>query len=106
MASTVLDQLAERVYAATKAAFSELIRGKQRERFYAFALFTDDSLQFLHAVANSEEGLTATVKRYREKVDPKYGRTSTRNGMRWSYGDWRYFPEVGARLFKAINEAL
>jgi hypothetical protein len=106
MTSTVLDHLAGHVHAALKAAFSELIRADPDQRFYAFAVFTDDSLQLLHAVANTEEALTATVKRYRAKVDPKYGRTSTRANMRWSYGDWGFFPEVGAEHFAEINEAL
>ncbi|TDU81583.1 uncharacterized protein DUF4303 [Prosthecobacter fusiformis] len=96
----------DQVYAALKAAFSELLQANPDQSFYAFALFTDDSLQFLHAVANSEEGLTSTVKHYRKTVDPKYGTTSTRSGMRWSYGDWSFFPEVGAAHFGEINEAL
>ena len=98
------DQVAEQVYMAAKAAFSELIRANPQQSFYAFALFTDDSLQFLHAVANTEEALTSTVERYRKTVDPKYGCTSTRAGMRWSYGDWEFFPEVGAEHFEAINK--
>ena len=100
------DSIADQVYAASKAAFSELIRANANQCFYAFALFTDDSLQFLHAVANTEEALTSTVKRYRETVDPKYGCTSTRAGMRWSYGDWGFFPQVGAVHFEEINEVL
>lgn len=106
MASNVLDHLADHVYAASKAAFSEVIRAKPDQQFYAFALFTDDSLQFLHAAANTEEALTATVERYRKKVDPKYGSTSTRAGMRWSYGDWGFFANVGNKYFETINKAL
>lgn len=100
------NRVADQVYTASKAAFSDLIRANANQRFYAFALFTDDSLQFLHAVANTEEALTATVKRYRKTVDPKYGTTSTRAGMRWSYGDWGFFPEVGAEHFKEINDVV
>ena len=69
-------------------------------------MFTDDSLQFLHPAANTEEALTATVQRYRETVDPKYGCTSTRTGMRWSYGDWGFFANFGEEHFAEINEAL
>jgi hypothetical protein len=39
-------------------------------------------------------------------VDPKYGCTSTRAGMRWSYGDWGFFPDVGRDSFNENNEAL
>lgn len=105
MSSNALDQLADLVYVASKAAFSELISENPPQHFYAFALFSDDSLQFLHAAANTEEALTATVKRYRETVDPKYGCTSTRAGMRWCYGDWGFFV-VGDEHFAEINKAL
>jgi hypothetical protein len=106
MASNVLDHLAEHVHAALKAAFSELTRAKPGQSFYAFAVFTDDSLQFIHPAANTEEALTATVRRYREKVDPKHGTTSTRTGMRWSYGDWGFFANFGLEHFEKINAAL
>lgn len=106
MALTVLDQLADHVHAALKAAFSELIRANPGQHFYAFAVFTDDSLQFIHPAANTEEALTATVQHYRETVDPKYGSTSTRAGMRWSYGDWGHFANFGEEHFTEINEAL
>ena len=85
-------QFATCVYEASKAAFSALIAENSDQTFYAFGLFTDDSLQFMHPAANTEEALTATVRSYRETVDPKYGTTSTRTGMRWSYGDWGFFP--------------
>lgn len=106
MPSIEPEQVADQVYVASKAAFSDLISAHPNQNFYAFGLWTDDSLQFLHAVANTEEALTSTVKRYRETVDPKYGCTSTRAGMRWSYGDWGFFPEVGAEHFEEINEVV
>ncbi len=106
MVSNVLDHLTDHVHAALKAAFSDLIRANPNQTFYTFALFTDDSLQFMHPAANSEQALTATVQRYRKKVDPKYGTTSTRTGMRWSYGDWGFFANFGEKHFKMINKAL
>lgn len=106
MASNVLDNLADHVHAALKAAFSELIRTNPGQHFYAFAVFTDDSLQFIHPAANTEEGLTATVQSYKETVDSKYGTISTRAGMRWSYGDWGHFANFGEKHFAEINEAL
>lgn len=97
--------LEEQVYAAAKAAFSEVLAAHPEETFYTFGLFTDGSLQFLRPVANTEEALTATVKRYKETVDPKYGCTSTRNGMRWSYGDWGFFT-IDGNHFDEINRTL
>jgi hypothetical protein len=106
MASNVLDHLADHVHAALKAAFSGVVRANPHQTFYTFALFTDDSLQFMHPAANTEEALTATVQRYRKEVDPKYGTTSTRTGMRWSHGDWGFFANFGEEHFEEINEAL
>lgn len=95
--------LTEKVYLALKAAFSELLAKNPDQSFYTFALFTDDSLQFLHPAANSEEALTATVERYNLTVDPKYGSTSTRDGMRWAYGDWDFFANFGDDHFDEVN---
>jgi hypothetical protein len=107
MATIEPGRIADQLYTASKATFSELIRANASQSFYAFGLWTDDSLQFLNPAANTEEALTATVKRYRETVDPKYGCTSTRAGMRWSYGDWGFFPaEVAVDYFEDINEVL
>ncbi|RBP42482.1 uncharacterized protein DUF4303 [Roseimicrobium gellanilyticum] len=96
--------LEERVYAASKAAFSAVIKAHPDQNFYAFGLFTDDSLQFLHAVANTEEALTETVRRYKKEVDPQFGCTSTHAGMRWAYGDWGFFPEIADEHFIEIND--
>src|ERR1043166_4000649 len=106
MASNLLDHLADHVHAALKAAFSEVIRANPHQTFYTFALWTDDSLQFLHPAANTEEALTATVRRYREEVDPKYGCTSTRAGMRWSYGDWGFFGYQDGGHFNEVSQVL
>jgi hypothetical protein len=94
------------VYEACKAEFSALISAHPDQSFYAFALWTDDSLQFLRPAANTEEALTATVRRYRETVDPRYGCTSTRAGMRWSYGDWGFFGYQDGGHFGEINRDL
>src|SRR6476659_5521965 len=98
-------QFADLVYEASKAAFSALLAENTGQTFYAFGLFTDDSLQFMHPAANTEEALTATVRRYRETVDAKYGTTSTRFGMQWSYGDWGFFPYDGDQ-FAEVNRLL
>jgi hypothetical protein len=100
------EQFAERVYEASKAAFSALLADNTGQTFYTFGLFTDDSLQFMHPAANTEEALTATVRRYRETVDPSYGTTSTRTGMRWSYGDWAFFPYEDGDYFGEVNRLL
>lgn len=88
-------QFADRVYEASNAAFSTLLADSTGQTFYAIALLTDDSLQFMHPAANTEEALTATVRRDRETVDPKFGTTSTRTEMRWSHGSRRFWVGAG-----------
>jgi len=92
MTSTDYSNLSSTVRDALRVTFSDLLSANPNRSFYAFAIWTDDSLQFFNAAANTEEGLVATVDHYRNEVDPKYGNTSTRNSMRWSYGDWEFFP--------------
>ncbi len=99
-------QLSTKVRDALRASFTEVIAAHPDRSFYAFAIWTDDSLQFAHAAANTEEGLAATVHRYNREVDPEYGTTSTRNGMRWSYGDWEFFPIEGESHFAEVNDIL
>ncbi|WP_395748312.1 DUF4303 domain-containing protein [Prosthecobacter sp.] len=100
------DQFEELIYQSLRKAFATLLSASQGQTLYAFALFTDDSLQFLNPVANSEEALTAAVTRYQTKVDPKYGGTTTRSSLRWSYGDWGFFPNVDEGAFQEANELL
>jgi hypothetical protein len=100
------EEFENQVYDALKAAFRHVTEANADQHFYTFGLFTDDSLQFLHPVANTEEALSKTVERYRKEVDPKYDCVSTRAGMRWSYGDWGFFPDVGGGSFDEINQAL
>lgn len=76
------ESISNLVYTAVKTSFSELLKASEGESIYVYALFTDDSLQFLQAVANSDEGLSSTVEEYRRDVDPEYGTTTTANGMK------------------------
>lgn len=74
--------LSNMVRDALRASFSDLLASNPDRTFYSFAVFTDDSLQFAHPVANTEEGLAATVRRYNQEVDPKLGITSTCHSQR------------------------
>ena len=101
--SEINEELASKVHVALKVSFTELLDENPDHTFYAFGIFTDDSLQFAHPVANSEEALAATVDRYQKEVDPKYGCHSTLHTMRWAYGDWGFFPDVGGEHFEEVN---
>ena len=85
----------------------QLLEANPDRTFYTFAIWTDDSLQFAHAAANTEEGLVATVAHYKKEVDPKYDTTSTCNSMRWAYGDWEFFPvDDGEAHLPDVNAVL
>ena len=99
-------QLAGKVYVAAKAAFSALMREHPWETFYVFGLWTDDSLQFLQPMANTEESLTDTVQRYRTEVDPEHGTVSSHDNLRWSYGDWGFIACDEGAHFDDINALL
>lgn len=92
MTSIDYAEFSKKTCEAFREAFTDLIAANADQTFYTFAIWTDDSLQFLDAAANTEEGLVATVQNYNAEVDPKYDTTSTRNSMRWAYGDWKFFP--------------
>lgn len=105
MASIDFADFPSKVRDALRAAITDVIKANPDRSFYTFAIFTDDSLQFAFAAANTEEGLAATVKRYNVEVDPKHDTTSTLNRMRWAHGDWECFPIDGAH-FSEINGVL
>ena len=100
-------KVSSRVSEALRTTFGDLLKSNPDRSFYAFAIWTDDSLQFASLAANTEEGLVATVERYKREVDPEYGTTSTQNGMRWSYGDWEFFPvDEGEAHLTDVNAVL
>jgi len=107
MASIDYAELSMKVRDGLRATFTDLLAANPNRSFYAFAIWTDDSLQFASAAANTEEGLVATVQHYKEEVDPKYDTTSTRNSMRWAYGDWEFFPvDDGEEHLSDVNAVL
>lgn len=107
MTSIDYSKLSTTVRDALRATFTDLLAANPDRSFYTFAIWTDDSLQFLNAAANTEEGLVATVQRYNKEVDPEYGSTSTLNNIRWAHGDWEFFPvDQGEDHLADINDVL
>lgn len=106
MDSNSFSEFSTKVRDALHASFTDLIATHSDRTYYAFAVWTDDSLQFIKVAANTEEGLASTVDRYKREVDPEYGSTSTLNGMRWSYGDWEFFPVNSGQYLSEINGVL
>ena len=104
MASIDYAKLAEQLRDGLRATFTELIAENPDQTFYTFALFTDDSLQFAEAAANSEEALVKTLERY--NADRDDDEPVTDNNMRWSYGDWEFFPVEGEEHLGSVNLVL
>ncbi len=102
MSSINYTQLAKQVRDALRASFSELIAANPDRTFYAFAIWTDGSLQFAYPAASTEEGLSATAERYMKQ----YGKNYTVHEMRWYDGDWEFFPAGGEDHFAEINQLL
>ena len=67
---------------AASGAFEDLRVVHPDERFYAFALYTDDGFAGVSLAANSEESLAAKIAEYGEDAEPGY--------MRWSTSEWTY----------------
>ena len=69
---------------AATTAVIELRSAHPSEHFYGFALYTDDGVAGICAAANSEEGLTSAILRYKFK-DPREN-----IALRWDTGEWQY----------------
>lgn len=91
--------LTERIVAASRVAFSDLIEQRKGEGFYAFILYTDADCYTVLPSANS-------IERHQEKVlrrgvdDPK-----RMAGYKWSIGEWAYEAWKG-EAFDAICKDL
>ncbi len=82
---------------AARAAFGELCRAHPNERFYAFALYTDDGWMTIVPAANSEEGLRRAVGDDTDPADHRY--------YRWATAEWAY-EAAGDEHFDAANALL
>lgn len=67
---------------AMAAAFADLHAAYPEERFYAYALYTDDGVAGISPAANSEEGLAAKIAEYGDDAEPTY--------LRWTTSEWAY----------------
>jgi len=92
-------ELTEKISAASRISFSDLIDHRNGERFYAFVLYTDPDCYTVLPSANSTE-------KHEEKIaeegvdDPK-----EMAGFKWSIGEWAY-ECWRAEAFDAICEEL
>lgn len=83
--------LADRIAAATRAAFEEARRAHPSERFYVFALFSEDG-DDLQPTCNSEEALARRLARGGDELE-----------LRWFAEEFEYH-QLGERHFAALGE--
>lgn len=82
---------------AARLAFEDLRAAHPDERFYAFALYTDDGGAGISPAANSEEGLAAKIEEYGDDAEPAY--------LRWTTSEWAH-EGVGWERTEAVYRAV
>lgn len=81
---------------AARRAFGA-VTSRPNERFYAFALYSDDGAMTVAPAANSEEELARKAQ--------EYGCAPISDWLRWSTAEWDYEYE-GSEHFAAVHEIL
>ncbi len=89
---------------ATRQAFADLRRQHPQERFYAFALYTNDVGQYIVPSANTEEGLARHAARAARHDGAAVA--LHRASLRWSPCDWAYHVDASLIPFFAGVERL
>jgi hypothetical protein len=88
-------ELKDDLKVAAKAAFDEVRAAHPTDHFYAFGLYTDDSVAGISPAANTEEALAATIAKYNhtDRADVAFDRWS---GVEWSHAGfgWEHFQDV------------
>ena len=89
--------LQKKIANAARKAFKEIQNDHPGERFYAFALYTDDGAMTVEPAANSEEALESSAEEYDESPDTGW--------LRWGTAEWAYEGEGGDH-FNDVYDAL
>ena len=82
---------------AAERAFAGVRQSHPEERFYAFALYTDDGAMTVEPAANSEESFD---RKAGGEADP-----AMRSYYRWATGEWAY-EAAGGGHFDAVYDLL
>ena len=99
---------------AARHTFRRLREEKSGERFYAFALCSDEEAQGACASANTEEGFLRKLDRS-ESSRPRTEAIIARHGMswadytnyyRWNLPEWAYHSSDEGELFRALDPLL
>ena len=89
------EALEEELFSALAKSFTNLQLDFPDERFYNFTLYISPSMVYVSIAANTEDGLLATAKSYRDKY-PKYARESVDDVkalFRHEFGDFAFFAQ-------------
>lgn len=89
------------IAAAARRAFQTVVNNHPNERFYAFALYSDDAAMTVVSAANSEEALKRKARNEAENSP-----TQDLSGWaRWATGEWAYEAE-GGEHFDRVHDLL
>jgi len=96
-------KLQSEIQDATKFAFNGLLEAHSDEHFYAFALYTDDSVISIAPSANSEEGYQRAIINFKKQ----FGEIEPEDllYLQWATAEWAY-EYVGHEHFSIVNDLL
>lgn len=95
MADTNFNILRTEIKEAAKKAFTAVRAEHPDERFYAFALYSDDGAMTVEPAANTEQGLDRKAKEYGYDPVPSW--------LRWMTGEWAYEADGGENFLKVYE---
>ena len=88
---------------AARKAFTEVQAAHSGEKFYTYALYTNEDANNISASANTEEGLIRRAKHY--PATEKKGAKEHARTVRWSPADWAYHC-IGEKHFEEAQKLL
>ncbi|HEX8913690.1 MAG TPA: DUF4303 domain-containing protein [Humisphaera sp.] len=93
------DALRADIREGAREAFAAVRKAHPGERFYAYALYSDDDPTTVCAAANTEEAVARNLERARGRKDYDAADDAETAAMyRWSTGDWAYEGLTSAKL--------
>jgi hypothetical protein len=102
MANVVFTVLRREIVEAARRSFDDVRAAHPDERYYAFALYSDDSAMTVCPAANSEEGFGRCIERYKAK---DWFQKYSLSFFRWSIAEWAYECESLER-FGAVHKMI
>jgi hypothetical protein len=114
MAKVDFTLLRQEIKEAARRAFDAVRAAHPDERFYAFALYSDDSAMTVCPSANSVQGLERRVKRYEDSKSYReflasrglpFNSDRLASDLRWETAEWAY-EYVGHKHFHTVYDMI